>query len=191
MELREKTETFFGAQVRDARTRRGWSQEELAKRLTAKGVKASQATIAKLEAENKPRAVRLAEAVALADLFEVSLDALLNRSVGVSNDLVYTVRAFLDSVRQAMQQISATAGTLHSRITDLERFDFDGREMVQAETLQATTALMSAMAALAQLSFFDLPPEAASASTLKEAVDTEGAELLATTLALIEGGSAR
>ena len=67
--------------MRAERERRGWSQEELAKRLTDKGVDTYASTVAKIESEKKPRAVRLAEAAAIADLFDVSLDTLLGRQM--------------------------------------------------------------------------------------------------------------
>lgn len=45
-------------------------------------------TVAKIESERrKPRAVRLAEASALADLFGVSVDGLLGRAPGMPDDL--------------------------------------------------------------------------------------------------------
>jgi transcriptional regulator with XRE-family HTH domain len=187
MGVRERAETQFARRMREERKRLRWSQEDLAERMSAKGVPTYASTIAKIESARQPRAPRLAEIAVIADLFGVSVDSLLGRQPGVENDLTFTLWALLDSIRQAMQQISVTAGTLHSRSTELNRFDFDGREMLQAGLLDATTDLTRAMGALATLSFFDLPDSAAAVGELKAAVDREGSELTAATINAIEG----
>lgn len=78
MGIREQVDADFGQRVRAERERRGWTQDELAQRLSDRGLTAWPSTIAKLEAA-QPRAVRLAELVALADQFEMSIDALVGR----------------------------------------------------------------------------------------------------------------
>lgn len=191
MGLKEQTESEFGRRVLNERKRREWSQDELARRMTAKGVDTYASTIAKIESERKPRAVRLAEAMVIADLFEVSLDSLLGRSAGANDDLNFTLRALLDSARQAMQQLSVTTGTLNTHMTELNRFDFDGREFLQDGLLQAVESLTRGLSALVQLSTFDLPPDAKGVAPLKEIVDREGAEALAKTLNALEGKDGR
>lgn len=186
MGLREQTEFYFGKRVREERERRGWRQDELARRLTDKGIDVFASTIAKIESQRKPRAVRLAEAAGIADLFGVSLDSLLGRQTGADDDMAYALRALLDSTRQGIQQISVVAGTLHSRVTELDRFEFDGRENLQEGVLQVTAALTMALGSMVSLSTFDLPPAAASAAPLKEAMDREGVEALTAAFALVE-----
>lgn len=67
-------ESSFGARVRLLRMKQGWSQEHLARSLTEAGIAIHQTQIAKIEAGT--RAVKLVEAVILARLLNVSLDAL-------------------------------------------------------------------------------------------------------------------
>ena len=86
-ERRERLESQFGQRVRAEREARGWSQEELARRLTAKGLPIHPTTVSKMEWDGKPRAVRIAEVIALAELFRVSTDELLGRSTPSPADL--------------------------------------------------------------------------------------------------------
>lgn len=67
-------EKIFGRNVREFRRRRGWSQEDLAQRLSAVGYSMHQTTVAKLEAGSRPTPV--GEAKALAGIFEVSIEDL-------------------------------------------------------------------------------------------------------------------
>lgn len=115
-------DSHFGRRVREERKRRDWSQEELAKRLSDKGLPVYASTIAKIESEHKPRAVRLAEAAAIADLFDVSMDTLLGRSVGPKADEMYTLRALLDTAQQAAWQVSAIERSLRDQVAQLAAF---------------------------------------------------------------------
>jgi transcriptional regulator with XRE-family HTH domain len=68
----------FGKTVRTQREQRGWSQAEMAKMLSDRGIHPMHpTTVAKIEAGD--RSVRINEAVGIADLFEVSVDSLLGR----------------------------------------------------------------------------------------------------------------
>ena len=65
----------FRERLRSERVRRDWSQSDVAKMLSDKGIDGIYpTTIAKIEAGD--RAVRIDELLAIADLFEVSLDGL-------------------------------------------------------------------------------------------------------------------
>jgi transcriptional regulator with XRE-family HTH domain len=127
MGLSEQTDFQFGKRVRDARNHRHWSQEELAQRLRDKGIDVYASTIAKIESERrKPRPARLAEAAAIADLFDVSVDTLLGRSVASKADLMYTLRALLDAASQAEWQLSAIEQPLRDRIAEVAQFNPGG-----------------------------------------------------------------
>lgn len=129
--LRERTDAYFGSRVRRERELRGWSQEELAKRLTDKGIPVYASTIAKIESEKKPRAPRLGEAAGIADLFDMSLDALLGRRPGVqTNDVTSQLRLLRDSAMQSSQQVWTSMEILREH---LERFPagFEGADMLQ------------------------------------------------------------
>lgn len=74
--MRQRTrETFdfwersFGGKIRDWRRARSWSQEDLAQKMTELGFEMHQTTVAKIERGTRP--LRVAEAVALAQVFDV------------------------------------------------------------------------------------------------------------------------
>jgi len=124
MVLNQRAESYFSKRLRSERDRRGWSQEELAKRLSDKGVHVYASTIAKIE--NGTRAARLNEVAAVADLLEVSLDTLLGRSVAAENDMMYVFKALLDTAHQASWQASTIESTLRDRVAELGTFDLAG-----------------------------------------------------------------
>jgi transcriptional regulator with XRE-family HTH domain len=121
MGLRERADSYFGKRVREERSRLGWSQEELAKRLTDNGIPIYNSTVAKIENERKPRAVRLGEAAALADLFGVTLDSMLGRRQGTSEDeLAYNVRVLRDNARQHLADVGGIMSAITDAVADAE-----------------------------------------------------------------------
>jgi transcriptional regulator with XRE-family HTH domain len=122
MGVQEDMDIQFGRRVFNQRKRLGWSQDELAKRLSEKGLPVYASTIAKIESKHKPRAVRLAEAAAIADLFGVSMDTLLGRSVAPEADEMYTLRALLDTAQQAAWQLSGVEQSLRDQVAQLAAF---------------------------------------------------------------------
>ncbi|KAB8196813.1 helix-turn-helix domain-containing protein [Nonomuraea phyllanthi] len=77
-------EAIFGVRVRELRQARGWSQEELADRLTQQaGLQFHQTQIGKVESGTRP--IRLNEAAALALIFNVPLQDLIGSSVAVAS----------------------------------------------------------------------------------------------------------
>ncbi|MCV7060278.1 helix-turn-helix domain-containing protein [Mycolicibacterium vaccae] len=67
----ESWERRFGELVRGWRQDRGWSQEDVAERLRRQGFEMHQTTVAKIERGARP--LRVAEATALAEVFEMPL----------------------------------------------------------------------------------------------------------------------
>ncbi|MGX6508254.1 helix-turn-helix transcriptional regulator [Rhodococcus sp. SJ-2] len=69
-------EDRFGRRVRLEREARGWTQADLAKRIEVAGVSLHPSAIAKIELRDveKPRAIRLDEAQAIADAFGLFVD---------------------------------------------------------------------------------------------------------------------
>ena len=118
---------YFGERVRQGRERLGWSQEELAKRMTDKGIPVYASTIAKIESERKPRPARLGEAIVIADLFEVPLDVLIGRHVPDDTTLTFAMTTLLGYVRDAESQIGQaryTATDIEDQLDDAaDRFD--------------------------------------------------------------------
>jgi len=150
----------FREHLKTERERRDWSQSDMAKMLSDKGIQGVYpTTIAKLEAGD--RAVRIDELTAIADLFEVSTDALLGRKVGLENDLAYTLRGVLETARQSAAQIAAIRDTLHDRFRDLLTMEFDGLYDLGDDAAQALQALTDSSAALGRAAAFRLKPDAA------------------------------
>ncbi|MCK0175838.1 helix-turn-helix transcriptional regulator [Mycolicibacterium sp. F2034L] len=134
-------ETRFRERVRRERERRDWSQAELAKLLQDRGIgSAYPTTVAKIEAGE--RAVRIDEATALADIFDVSVDALLGRSSSFERDRLYAVR---DAALQATSGVSAISTTLINVFAELDGLDFDNREAVTVAAGRALAALRTAV----------------------------------------------
>jgi transcriptional regulator with XRE-family HTH domain len=98
MGRRELVAEKFGERLREERGHRGLSQAQLAKLLSARGVTAYPTTIAKIETGE--RVVRIEELAAIADLFDLSLDALIGRRERPSGDLDYAERALRDTVER-------------------------------------------------------------------------------------------
>jgi hypothetical protein len=115
------------------------------------GVEGYASTIAKIESERKPRAVRLAEATAIADLFKVSVDTLLGRSVAPRSDEMYAFRALLDTAQQASWQVSSIENTLRDRIAELAVFDLpEMMKAFQSDCERACDALAKAHDAISE-----------------------------------------
>jgi transcriptional regulator with XRE-family HTH domain len=124
------TDKRFGKRVKAKRDNRGWSQAEMAKMLSDKGIHPMHpTTVAKIEAGD--RSVRINEAVGIADLFEVSVDSLLGRKPGAQrNELTYSLRALGDTAGQSSQQVRATMETIHEQLEELHG-EFDGADALQ------------------------------------------------------------
>jgi transcriptional regulator with XRE-family HTH domain len=120
----------FGERVKAERDHRGWSQAEMAKILSDRGIHPMHpTTVAKIEAGD--RSVRINEAVGIADLFEVSLDSLLGRKPGAQRDeLQYLLRVLRDTARQSSQQVWSTMETLREQLEELPK-DFEHSDMLQ------------------------------------------------------------
>jgi len=132
-------------------------------------------TLAKIE--KGERSVRIVEAAAIADLFEVSLDSLLGRRLGLENDLAYSLRELLNTSKQSWIQVSAMLTELRDRFMDLAPLEFEGREILEAGVRRAGDTLMAANNALFELSNFELPPEAV-VRPRKDLVELEATQML-------------
>lgn len=74
----ESWERRFGEAVRTWRLDRKWSQEDLAERLRHQGFEMHQTTVAKIERGARP--LRVAEAAAIADVFDMPIMAVFGQS---------------------------------------------------------------------------------------------------------------
>ena len=152
---RKWTEDHFAKRLRAEREHRGWSQAEMAKMLSDKGISMHWTTIAKIEKND--RSVRIDEAAGIADLFDTSVDALLGRKVRPGNDLAYILRAVLNTARQSAEQTAAIADALGDNLVDLDALEFNGREELENEVVRAQRDLLKAQAVLSNVAKFKLP----------------------------------
>jgi transcriptional regulator with XRE-family HTH domain len=123
-------DTRFGKRIQTERDRRGWSQVEMAKMLSDRGIQPMHSTtVAKIEAGD--RSVRINEAAGIADLFELSLDSLLGRKPKAQrNELAYLLRVFRDVAQQSSHQVWATMETIREQLEELPT-EFEGADMLQ------------------------------------------------------------
>jgi Helix-turn-helix len=143
--------------MKQERGDRGWSQAGLSKLLQDRGLEhIYPTTVAKIESGE--RAVRIDEATAIADLFDVSVDTLLGRRVRPGNDLGYILRAVQTTARQSAEQTAAIDDALGASFIDLDALEFRGREELENEVVRAQRALRKAQAALSNVAKFRLPP---------------------------------
>ena len=150
-------ETQFRVRVRRERERRDWSQAELAKMLMHKGIHSMYpTTVAKIESGE--RSVRIDEATALADIFDVSVDALLGRSASFERDRLYAVR---DAALQAQSGVSAIFTTLINVFPELDGLKFDNHETIVVAATRALDALKTAGDALGTVAGSPTPKELA------------------------------
>ncbi len=103
-------------------------------------------TVAKIEKGD--RSVRIDEAAGIADLFDVSLDALMGRNVGSERDLLYTAQRALQTSHLTPGQISLLEGELRERVTEMDAFEFDERAAIAADYNRAAKSLARARDAL-------------------------------------------
>jgi transcriptional regulator with XRE-family HTH domain len=150
-------ETSFRERMKRERQARDWSQADLAELLQGRGLEhIYSTTVAKIESGE--RAVRIDEATAIADLFEVSVDSLLGRNVERGSDLAYTLRFVLDVARRSAQQTAAIADALDDSRVDLDALEFNGREQLENEVVRGQAALREAQVAFSNVAKFKLPP---------------------------------
>jgi transcriptional regulator with XRE-family HTH domain len=100
----------FGQQLKRMRDEKGWTQPQMADLLSKKGIAPMHATtIAKIEAG--ARSVRINEAVGIADLLDVSLDALLRRQRHDDTTLTFALAILMGYVTDCQRQIREAQGT--------------------------------------------------------------------------------
>lgn len=117
-QLMQDPERYLGARVRQLREQFGYSQEHLAKLMQEAKLKWGQTTVAKTEAGSRP--VRVNEAVALADLFGLTVNDLLpigflhaeNPDVAQSHQAFRLAAALGTSARLRLEDIAARRAAL-------------------------------------------------------------------------------
>jgi transcriptional regulator with XRE-family HTH domain len=117
------TDDFLGVRVKTERERRGWSQAQMAKMLCANGIQVMHpTTIAKIEAGD--RSLRINEAAAIADLFAITVDALLGREGPDDSTLTFalmTLRQYADYAVELVEQTQMTAADIQDQLESIEQ----------------------------------------------------------------------
>jgi hypothetical protein len=117
----------------------------MAKLLRAKGLGVHTTTVAKIEAGE--RAARIDEIAAVADLFEVSIDALLGRTGSQRRDAAFLVSVLADAAMRSRWQTESTAATLRRALADLDTFNLRGPDKALVDGCErACAALAEAVA---------------------------------------------
>lgn len=106
----ESWEKRFGEVVRRWRLDRNWSQEDVAERLRHQGFEMHQTTVAKIERGARP--LRVAEAAALADVFEMPVMAVFELSVSDEHSAEFDSRRI--ELEQARKRVDDSRDTLYS-----------------------------------------------------------------------------
>lgn len=148
------TDEQFGQQLKKQRQLRGWTQPQLAAMLIDKGVSPMHATtIAKIEAAQ--RSVRINEAVAIADLFSVSVDSLLGRQEPDDTTFFFAMtvlQAYVDDAVGKIREVQGVYSDIDDQIDGVaERFDFACIEGLRAAAREMDSQLMAAHASATRL----------------------------------------
>lgn len=93
----------LGKRIRELREHKGWSQPQLAEKLSARRTPMHATTIAKIEAGT--RSVRINEAVALAETFGITVDGLLGRSTPDKSALIFELAGLWGDARNVANWI--------------------------------------------------------------------------------------
>jgi len=127
------TDDQFGKRIKAERERRGYSQAQMAAMLTRRKTPVHATTLAKIEAGS--RSVRINEAVALAELFEVTVDALLGRTGPDQSTVTFALMVLEGYASDAARLIKQAQGVVSDLGDQLESVD-EGFEVPSINQLQ-------------------------------------------------------
>jgi transcriptional regulator with XRE-family HTH domain len=130
--------------IRDERERRGWSQHAL-------GAKLSVHSTAITRIEQGSRAIQVDELIALADIFGLSVDALLGRNPGTS-DVLWAVSKLTSNAQKIAGEIVNLQLRLHGDLDDVRSAgDKPGVRDIRSATLIVIDRLDDVKTALLNL----------------------------------------
>lgn len=144
----------FGQHLKAERERRGWTQPQMADMLADRCAQQFHGTtVAKIEAGT--RSVRINEAVALAEVFDMTLDALVGRTQPDDTTLTFAMVNLSNYAQEAQGAILRAQHTT-TDITEIledvaERFDLPHTEELQEATRDMAEQLERAHALAAGL----------------------------------------
>lgn len=133
----KRPEQVVGENVRRLRKERGWSQEDLASRMTAKGLNWRQTTVAKTESATRP--LRVDEFMALSKVFDVGPAWFF--SVTMSDSLSAAMERVTSLHQEADQQRSVVTRLEHQRAAITHELA-EAVERLESLTAEAQQALI-------------------------------------------------
>lgn len=149
-------EDRFRERLRRERESHHWSQADLARKLAAVGLSVHPTTIAKIEAGD--RAVRIAEAVAIAEIFGFSLDEAFGRTATDDTEFSYRFRTLQEKAVEGLSTLEIFQRRFGNRWHGLLEFEFtDGRVLIEANGGKAIDHIRSALVALMHIAEMDEP----------------------------------
>lgn len=120
MHTETSAEQRFGAQVREAREGRGWSQEALARNLRdTTGIDLHQTAIARLE--RGERAIRFNEVAAMANLLGLDLTPYSSTAPPLTPEEYENAVRSLEKVREMEQDLGRREAALDGELDDLRQ----------------------------------------------------------------------
>ena len=177
---RASVQATSGATTRRRRDK-GWTQPQMAERL-----KMGPTVLAKIE--KGTRSVRMDEAVAIADLFGVSLDSLLGRRAGAEGEVADILASLQLAAGRAGQDLGAIHSTIESWLLELGGdIGFEGYKDLRASGDTALKALREAQAALQSITMTKAP-ERVFVSRIDELVEQRVRERIAEMLKFTQDG---
>ena len=158
MGKRERVEDFFRKQLRKERERLGWSQADLAEKLSKAGVPMIHTTIAKIEGGD--RAVRVDEAAGIAEALDVPLDWMLGRqTTGPAAEMRYALRKLQETAQDTITDLNAMLQALNDWDTDTFPLAFDGKEEIDADIKEVAEVVAHTQRRLLKITLIDIPDD--------------------------------
>ncbi|MEV6907991.1 helix-turn-helix transcriptional regulator [Amycolatopsis sp. NPDC051071] len=114
----EEYEEVLSSKIRQLRTDRGWSQEDLANHLERVGFKMHQTTIAKLESGKRP--IRASEVFALSYVFRIPMEALWSLPTPGEPAPLSKMREEFDELSSELREAETELRIANMRIRELQ-----------------------------------------------------------------------
>lgn len=147
-------EHHFREALKRHRKDRGWTQAQLEKELAQRKIHLHWTSIAKIEKGD--RAVKIDEAAAIAEVFGVSVDALLGTQPPDDTTLTYALAnltSYAGDCQRQIRQAQGIAADITEQVEDdlVERFDFAALPELQRTARGLVTQLKRAATVAARL----------------------------------------
>lgn len=171
-------ENRFRERLRSERERRGLSQADLAKQVKSRGVlSVYPSTVAKIEAGE--RSVKIDEASAIADVFGMSVDALLGRKASPASDVASILAGLQHASGKAVLDLAAMQAVIQGWFAELGDVVFTSRDELDKLGKRSLDALSAAQSALYAIGQVEAPQRVAlSKSKIDALVDRKAHEKL-------------